>query len=213
MMAIDYRVVANVVDIRKNMPQKESDVFFVDTNAWYWFTYSRVSMAPNPPQAYRVSGYTEFIKKALSVKANLYWCGLTFSELTHLIERAEWSIYKVANSLGENFTMKQFRHNYPEERENVVSEMESVCIQLKSMAKILPIDVDCDSPGTILGILQNNELDGYDALVTDAIRKAGIVNVVSDDGDFAGVEGINLFTANHNVIETARNAGKLITWG
>ena len=41
--------------------------------------------------------------------------------------------------------------------------------------------------------------------------KAGVVQVITDDGDYVTVPGIKVFTANHNVIRAARNQGKLIT--
>lgn len=43
------------------------------------------------------------------------------------------------------------------------------------------------------------------------MEKAGIVQVITDDGDYVTVPGIKVFTANRNVIEAARNQGKLIT--
>jgi hypothetical protein len=39
-MAINYTVQAEVVDISADTPKTE-DAFLVDTNVWYWLTYSR----------------------------------------------------------------------------------------------------------------------------------------------------------------------------
>ena len=47
-MAVNYNIQANVVDIRKDLP-KSNDVFLVDTNVWYWITYTRASQSGQPP--------------------------------------------------------------------------------------------------------------------------------------------------------------------
>lgn len=38
-MPVNYIVQAEVVDIRSDAPKNE-DIFLVDTNAWYWYTYT-----------------------------------------------------------------------------------------------------------------------------------------------------------------------------
>lgn len=37
MMAINYNVQADVIDIQRDQPQK-TDTFLVDSNVWYWLT-------------------------------------------------------------------------------------------------------------------------------------------------------------------------------
>jgi hypothetical protein len=43
------------------------------------------------------------------------------------------------------------------------------------------------------------------------MRSHGVVQVITDDGDFSTVPGIQVFTANRNVIQAARAQGRLIT--
>jgi hypothetical protein len=43
------------------------------------------------------------------------------------------------------------------------------------------------------------------------MAQAGTVKVITDDGDYVTVPGIQVFTANYNVITAARNQGKLLT--
>jgi hypothetical protein len=40
--------------------------------------------------------------------------------------------------------------------------------------------------------------------------KAGVSQIITDDGDFATIAGIRVFTANWNVIQPAKDQGKLI---
>ncbi len=53
-------------------------------------------------------------------------------------------------------------------------------------------------------------LDGYDLFILEAISLAGVVKVITDDGDHVTVPGIQVFTANRNVIATAQSQGRLV---
>jgi hypothetical protein len=53
-------------------------------------------------------------------------------------------------------------------------------------------------------------MDGYDLFILEAMRRHGMVQVSTDDGDFAAIPGIQVFTANCNVIQAARTQGRLI---
>jgi hypothetical protein len=48
-MPVNYTVQAEVVDIRSDTPKKE-DIFLVDTNVWYWYTYTNGSISSLPYQ-------------------------------------------------------------------------------------------------------------------------------------------------------------------
>lgn len=60
-----------VVDIRADTP-KDSDIFLVDTNAWYWLFYSRASLSPDAPQAYQLADYPAFLKAAVGAQSALH---------------------------------------------------------------------------------------------------------------------------------------------
>ncbi|WP_238360990.1 hypothetical protein [Iningainema tapete] len=57
---------------------------------------------------------------------------------------------------------------------------------------------------------QTQLLDGYDLFILETMNKEGIVNVITDDGDFVSVPGIRVFTSNMNAIKAARSQGKLV---
>jgi hypothetical protein len=42
------------------------------------------------------------------------------------------------------------------------------------------------------------------------MNKVGVKKIITDDGDYLTVPGIQVFTANINFINTARNQGKLL---
>ena len=59
--------------------------------------------------------------------------------------------------------------------------------------------------------IQDSSIDGYDAYILEAMINSGINQIITDDGDFATVAGIIVFTANDGVITAAKSQGKFIT--
>ena len=62
----------------------------------------------------------------------------------------------------------------------------------------------------IFNRLQNQLVDGYDAMILETLKRAGQNQIISDDGDFATIAGIQVFTSNPTVLRLARQQGKLI---
>ncbi len=79
---------AKVVDITSDAP-KSTDVFLVDTNAWYWLFYAGASLLPEAPRPCQITNYPAYIKTAVASAAKLHCYALTFSELAHNVEKAE----------------------------------------------------------------------------------------------------------------------------
>jgi len=199
-MAVNYIVQAEVVDIRSDHPKKD-DIFLVDTNVWYWLTYTKASTSAN---YYQITDYPTYIAKALSAQSLLLYCGLSLSELAHKIEQTEKQIFSSVLKL------KEYRHNYPAERANVVAEIKAAWSQVTSMAVSTEITIDEATTNSALTRFSTQPLDGYDLLILAAMDNAGIIQVITDDGDYVTVPGIRVFTGNQNVIIAARNQSKLL---
>ena len=203
-MPINYTIKADVVDIRTDTPI-DSDVFLVDSNVWFWMTYTRASMGARPNQ---LKDYPDYLSKALSAKSRLTNCGLSLSELAHRIEATEFEIYCDSH---KRTGKKQFRHNYPNERNNVVAEIESVWSQIDGMSDTITLTVDAGAVSSAVKRFHSHPLDGYDLFILEAMNTAGVIQILTDDGDFAEIPDIVLFTATGRVIDEARACGKLIT--
>ncbi len=200
-MAIQYAVKAEVVNIQFDTPQKD-DIFLVDTNVWYWLTYTQASTSALP---YQINDYPAYLTKIISAQGLLLYCGLSLAELAHNIEQAEQRIFSTT------LQPKEYRHNEPTERANVVAEVIAAWGQVTSIAVSTDVTIDETTTNASLTRFQTQLLDGYDLLILEAMDKAGVVQVITDDGDYVTVPGIKVFTANRNVITAARNQGKLIT--
>ncbi|MCZ2098883.1 MAG: hypothetical protein LC121_22005, partial [Anaerolineae bacterium] len=152
-----------------------------------------------------------YLKGALAVKAKLYKCTLSFSELAHSIERSELEIYRGVLT-NQNLKLKDYRHNYPLERQNVVAEIVNTWTIADSMTEgvSITINVDDKAVSTAISRIATLELDGYDLFMLGAVRSTGITQVITDDIDFGQVPGIQVFTANELLIRTAKTQKRLI---
>ena len=205
-MTINYRVRADVIDIRTDTPGP-LDEFLVDTNVWYWMTYTRASLGPYPPHRTQLTDYPNYIKQALGNNSRLRFCGLTLAELIHLIEKTEREIYSAG---AGQIPPKEFRHNLPSQRLNVVSETQSAWTQLTALASSINTHVNDAMISAAVQRFQSEPLDGYDLFLLEAAKAAGVSKVITDDGDFSGVSGIQMFTKNQRVLAAAQTQGKLV---
>ena len=127
--------------------------------------------------------------KARSAQAQLLQCGLSLAELAHLIEKTEREIFNRASRLSAS--NKEYRHNHPTERSSkVVAEIETAWRLVKTIAE--PVDVLVDEPTTDAALIRLSAqlLNGYDLFILEAMARAGIIQVITDDGDFVTVPGL-----------------------
>jgi len=203
-MAINLQVQADVIDLRTDQPQP-GDIILIDTNIWLWLTYGSYLAEAHP---YQAKNYPSYVTKARQAKSYLLWCGLTLAEMAHNIERLERTTYNRSNSPGCG--TKEYRHNLPMERARVVSEIQAAWGLVKSIGQFLEVQVDGKATDTALSRLSTQPLDGYDLFLLEAMAQANVTKLLTDDGDFTTVPGIQVFTANNNVLQAARTQGKLL---
>jgi len=201
-MAINYTIQAEIVDITADTPKAE-DVFLVDTNVWYWMTYPNASSYV-PSQ---LTDYPSYLNHALGSNSKIHHSGLSLAELAHLIEKTEREIYERAVCA---IKPKEYRHNIPGEHSRVASEIQAAWGQVTSLADPLTVTIDATITSAALSRLQTEKVDGYDLFILESMKSHGVVQVITDDGDFATVPGIQVFTANRNVIQAAKAQGKLL---
>ena len=204
-MAINYKVQATIVDIRRDTPQP-GDALLLDSNVLYWFAYPRARVSLVPPKPYQTTHYPDYVTKAVAAGANLYWCGLSLSEVANLIEQNERQAFDPSGRILN----KMYRHNYPAQRRKVVKQIRYVWNSVKSIASPAAILIDGAATDNALTRLAAQQVDTYDLFLIEAAARNQINQIMTDDGDFVTVPGLQVFTANQNVIEAARVQGKLL---
>lgn len=205
-MPVQYRVQADVVDLRRYSPSS-GESYLVDTNAWYWTTYSRAILGASQPRYYQATDYPAFILRSLRAGASLWASPIVFAELAHRIEACEWQIYVRLNA---PVSLKEFRHNLVQERQRVVAEIEACWSQVESMAGVYSLQADSGVCLNGIAALQNVALDAYDILsLTGLPGMPAPFRIVSDDGDFCTVPNVTVLTANRTVLDAARQQSRL----
>lgn len=58
-MPISYAIQANIVQLATDSP-RPSDTFLVDTNVWFWTTYTRAGLSSQPPRPYQLASYPAY---------------------------------------------------------------------------------------------------------------------------------------------------------
>ena len=108
--------------------------------------------------------------------------------------------------------LKEYRHNLPIERANVVRLVESGWNAVKDFAAPVDITVNDAMTDAALKRFQSQTLDGYDLLHLEAIAQAGTgqVKVMTDDCDYCTAPDIQLFTLNSSAIASANLQQKLV---
>jgi len=198
---------AQVVDIRTDIP-KDTDRFLVDTNAWYWLFYPRASQAPTAPHPYQLADYPGYIQQAIKAESALHCCALNFAELAHNIEKAERDIY--SDRAGKEIGAKDFRHNYSNQRRKVVALINDTWADVLSVSTLFGLTLDAIFMSSATSLFPSVCLDGYDLFMAEAALRQNVTQIITDDGDYATVPGITVFTANQRVIEEARAVGRLL---
>lgn len=206
-MAINYSIQAQIVDIGVDEPRAD-DAFLVDTNVWYWYSYTN---AEENALRYQIDNYPDYLLKSISANSRLTYTGLSLSELSHLIEQTERNLFIKSQNLDPAACKpKEYRHNRPNERKKVIQEIKTAWSQVTSIAKCLNATIDETTTNLALLRLKSQALDGYDLFMLEAMKKENIHQIITDDGDFVTVPGIMVFTANNNVIKAAKMQGKLV---
>lgn len=207
-MAFEDHVLSSVVDIRKDNP-KCSDSLFVDTNIWYFYASSYSSLA----DTYQKRIYPSYIKKMYNVKSNILRCELNLVELSNVLEKELYKIFLEKNDLiYDDLSLKDFRYNYPDERDNFVDELCMSWDSIKDISKSFDVLIDESVSKSIIKETLNSYLDGYDLIYLDSIRKKDQKpSILTDDRDFSTVPDITVFTANNKVIDAAKKKNLLVT--
>ena len=202
-----YTVRARVVDIRKDTP-RSTVAFLVDTNVWYWRVYPSAGVLPGSATPAQMSYYSAYLQRSTAAGAIVYRTGLCLAELAHLIEQNERDAYSQAVA---PMASKDYRHNLPSERARVVGEVQNAWAEVKLQSHPLPLVIDDHVTDAALARFATQPVDGFDLFLLEAMSAGGINQVLTDDGDYCTVPGLEVFTANPRVLAAARSAGLLVS--
>jgi|GEM_PF-1247381 len=219
-------VKAWVVDIRDSdatMPRR----VVVDANILYFVYYDSAaltSVGGKGPAHYQATVYPRWWSHAVSKKVELCTAMTCLAEFAHIVERTElellWRMDPVRPELdpanpSQDYTpryAKTVRYLYANQLEMIRLEVETSLLSLRKTVELLPkVGQDADIFAGAVKEWLPAISDFSDAILVAAAKRVGIFQIISDDADLITFEGITVYTANRNAIESASAAGKLIT--
>ncbi|MFK5949697.1 MAG: PIN domain-containing protein [Methylococcales bacterium] len=173
--------------------------YFVDTNVWYWTTYlsSKEMSSHNKTQDYQMEDYPSFIEKALNDGASLCHCAMTFTELANIIEHTEYELYKLKSG-KEYFSKKEFRKDI-DARTQVLKEIDTAWSTINSMSKCIDVNLNSDFVDKSKIIMDEGNVDPFDAFYVQIMRDNKIDFIVTDDHDFCSTNQI-IVTSNKKAL-------------
>ena len=196
---------ADIVNIATDIARKD-DRLLVDTNVLFWWFYPDQLTESRDIQQKR--SYDTYFEKIAQVGAQLYYCQASLIELAHVIEKTKLEIYnRVNNTL---YRLKEYRHQAGDERKSVVEAIESCWESIKNNAEPIDVTYDDRSLQHALAGLTTYQVDAYDYIQIDAMQMHNITDILTDDGDYATVAAIRVFTNRWQTINQARGVNKLI---
>ncbi len=135
------------------------------------------------------------------------------SHFSFQVETAEREIAEGAGQIPSGTKPKDSRHNDSSQRANVIAEITNCWQAVESLASELRGGVVANAGlvASALPLMSWCAVDGYDLFMVEVLKAAGVIQVLSDDGDFCTVAGITLFTANRAVIAQATSQQRLAT--
>lgn len=189
---------AQIIDLEQ-VETPVDETFFVDTNVWFWFYAASKGIRPGfEPEEYQLQNYPKFIEEILNAGNRLVHCPLNLAELSNTIENSELALHRKYHQ-DPNFSKKRFR-GVKTERAMVVKEIETAWKQVCSMSNCLQVQLDSVSATDCIDLLRQSLLDTYDAFYCQILGKEGVLNIITDDGDFSTTDGFNIYTSNRRLL-------------
>jgi len=201
-----YAVRASVIDLRTDSPRPK-DRLLVDTNVWALKHYPGAAVSSGGVPTVQHAEYVPYFDRTIAAGAIRYRVVASLMELASLIDSKEPDFYVAG--VGPK-TLKEYRHNLPSERARVVAEIQRVWRKIEAHSEPLPLTLDDALARAASARLSADLVDGYDLALLEAMASAGVTQLLTDDGDFCTVAGIEVFTANPRVLAAARNQGRLV---
>jgi predicted nucleic acid-binding protein len=218
-------VKARVVDIRPASTTLPASIV-ADANIIYFIHYDSaalVSAGGKPPAPYQLNHYPRWWGRAVSKGVVLCTATNCLAEFAHIVERTEleilWRTDPTSPELdpanpGQDYSTKYakaVRYLYASQLKMIRSDVETTLLSVRKTVELLPqVGGDRNLFTSAVKEWLPSASDFSDAILVAAAKLAGIPRIVSDDADLISFEGITVYTANRNAIESASAAGKLV---
>lgn len=179
-------------DISKFSSMDSNRPYFLDTNILYWYCYPNYALL-NSNKVHRQSEiYINFVDNLVYNGNPIFTSVYNMSELLYTVEKNEFELYK--SKQGTDVTLKEFRRitNRSDLKTTLL-----VCIEnIKNICKILDYHSGPDILDEFVSSIDKHHCDNYDYIILKNCIADNKKHIISDDADFATMDGFTLYTAN-----------------
>lgn len=203
----DFAVKAKIYNILNDNPA-EGDRFLVDTNVWLFCFFPKLAL--NMAESEKAQKYVDYsLKKVRGVGGRLFHCRAQLLEIAHVIEETLFDVYKAKLNQEKLLRLKDYRKN-DKERAQVLQEIKDCWAQINTVSDPVDVEFNARLEEAILTHLANHQLDQFDAVLLECSNQAEMSGIITDDADYAQVDGLQIFTYNQRVIQEAQKTNRLL---
>lgn len=169
--------------------------YFLDTNVLYWYCYPKYNLLNNAVQK-QSSVYIDFVDDLVNKGNPIFTSVYNISELLHVVEKNEFDLFKSTQNI--NITLKDFRRMTG--RSDLKNILKACMQNIRSICKILDYHSGPDVFNEFIDTIDQHHCDNYDYIILKNCKVDNKTNIISDDADFATIDGFTLYTANSNAL-------------
>lgn len=187
-----------IKDINSYVPMNNNTTYCLDTNALYWYCYPRYGINLKPNRVSEIGVYYDFVDRLVQNGNTIVTSIYNVSEFLNIIEKHECEIYQKLNR-GIKYNIKDLR-NIEAQRANLKRQMTVSINNVYAICKVLEYAMERTTIDNFVDKLHEHKCDVFDYVILDYYKKNKNLNIVTDDADFMSIDGINIFTANPQIL-------------
>lgn len=185
---------STVKDLTTYVSMNNTTEFCLDTNVLYWYTYPRYDIFQKRHTGRHAQSYYDFVDRLVENGNPLLTTRYNITELINIVEKHEYDIF-CAMHPESTIYQKGFSTDLWRKKKlkrilkTTLSNVNSICetADFNFTEKILD---NC------VNTLDEHRCDVFDFAILSYYKENKHLNIITDDNDFASVDGIKLYTAN-----------------
>lgn len=189
---------SKIIDLNTFSSINNQKEFFLDTNVLYWYTYPRCGIQTDHRLQKQATPYYDFVDKLVSDGNPLFTSIYNITEMLHVIEKNEFSIYEI-NHPEAHYSIKDFR-KIPAQRNQLKRNLCTTLSNVTTICRILNFNFTYNILEQFTNDLENHRCDTFDYAILKNCINENKLNVISDDNDFSTMDKICLYTANATIL-------------
>lgn len=185
---------STIKNLKTYVPMDNKKEFCLDTNVLYWYTYPRYTQLLSKNVQKQAQSYYDFVDILVGNGNPLLTTRYNITELINIIEKHEYDIF-CASHPEAKYSKKDFRR-IPEERERLQRTLKLTLSNVNNICKTADFNITESILNNCISTLDQHRCDVFDFVILSYYKANNHLNIITDDNDFASVDGINLYTAN-----------------